>query len=180
MPTSVWTNYRQRRGCEMSSRTMVNRLKKVLVALLLMIASVSVAIADQISLAFIDSRAEEQVLTVDTNSDLVQLARVAALLSENGVEVSYDPASGAGSLVEIAKAMATAAPMFGADIAMTFAALAPDQKQAIVEAVNSVTDVNTEAVLAAVHFGTPIRVVVPPTDKDVDVLPIIEQIPSKN
>ena len=128
-------------------------LPAVLAGLLFLLAGMSVALADQVTLSYVDAESNAQTLTVDANSSAADLALAASLMGENGVGVSHDLNSGSGSLADIAAAMAEAAPIFAADVAETLATLSPDDAMAIVAAVNAVPDVNTNAVATAVHFG---------------------------
>ena len=129
------------------------RLPAILAGLLFLLAGTSPALADQVTLAYVDANSNAQTLTVDANSSAEDLALAASLVGENGVNISHDPDNGSGSLAEIAAAMATAAPMFAADTALALATLSPEDSDAIVAAVNAVAGVNSNAVLAAVSFG---------------------------
>lgn len=149
----------------MAQQTSNNFFTRSLTGLLLL-AGASIAMADQVSLAYVDANSDAQILTVDASSDNSSLAKVAGMLGENGAALSHDPDNGSGSLAEIAEAMATASPADAADIAQALAALAPDQAEAIVAAVNSVSGVDTNAVLAAVHFGPSVHNSIPPTARD--------------
>lgn len=154
-----------------------------LIAVVLLLASISSALADQLTLTWIDADSNAQTLTVDTTSSAADLALAAGLLGEFGVGLVHDPLNGTGTLAEIAAAMAGAAPGFAADVAQALAALSPPDADAIVAAVNAVSGVDTNAVLAAVHFGSPDRVQVPPVAEDSGLslaLPVIEQVPSRN
>jgi hypothetical protein len=145
----------------MLDRKLNARLTGALAFLLLFAASISTALADQVTLSYIDAGTGAQTLTVDANSSSADLALAAALLGEEGVGVSHDPNNGSGSLADIAAAMAAAAPLHAASIAETLAGLSPGSKDDIVAAVNAVPGVNAKAVLAAVHFGDPGRNVGP-------------------
>ena len=146
--------------------------------------SISTAVAEQVTLSYVDAQTGAQTLTVDANSSTADLALAAALLGENGVGVVHDPNTGSGTLADIAGAMASAAPLFAASVAQTLAALSPDQTDAIVAAVNSAPGVNTKAVLAAVHFGPTGTNVGPQSigsDSAISLdLNEIESVPSKN
>jgi len=100
------------------------------------------------------------------------------------VGITNDPNTGAGSLADIAAALAAAAPMYAADVADRLATLSPADAQAIVAAVNTVPGVNTNAVAAAVHFGPYGRNVGPQSfgsDSAISLeLQVIEPVPSRN
>jgi len=162
----------------MLQRVMGNKPTWAAALIMLFVAGVSTATADQLTLSYIDYNAHAQTLSVDCNSSAEDLATAAGLLHELGVGVTHDPAAGCGTLAEIAAAMAAAAPVFAADIAQALVALSPADEDAIVAAINAVTGVNTTAVLAAVHLGPAQRIVVPPTEES--DLPAIEPIPSRN
>lgn len=154
-----------------------------LAAVVLLLSGVSTALADQLSLAWIDANSQAQTLTVDVNSSAADLALAAGLLAEFGVGVDHDSASGTGTLAQIAAVMAAAAPSFAADIAQALAALSPPDTDAIVASVNAVPGVDTNAVLAAVHFGDPSDRAGPQLADDSGLsldLPVIEQVPSRN
>ena len=153
----------------------LNTKFRLLALLLFLLAGASTALADQVTLSYVDEGLSSQTLTIDVNSSAEDLALAASLMGEDGVGLSHDPANGTGSLAEIAAAMAAAAPLFAADVADSLTILSPDDTEAIVAAVNAVLGVNTTAVLAAVHFGPPLRNVGPPFD-----ITIIEQVPSRN
>ncbi len=144
-------------------------------ALLFLLAGTSTALADQVTLTYVDEGLSAQTLTVDVNSSAEDLALAASLMGEDGVGLSHDPLNGSGTLAEIAAAMAAAAPLYAADVADSLTILSPDDTEAIVAAVNAVLGVNTTAVLAAVHFGLPFRDYGPPFD-----ITIIERVPSQN
>jgi len=129
------------------------RLPAILAGLLFLLAGVSTALADQVTLSYVDAGGNAQSLSVDVNSSAQDLALAASLVGENGVGISHDPDNGSGTMADIAAAMAAAAPMFAADVALAMATLSPADSDAIVAAVNAVAGVNTNAVLAAVHFG---------------------------
>ena len=137
----------------MFNRVFHSRFTGAFTTLLLFVAGISTALAEQVTLSYVDAGTGAQTLTVDANSSAADLALAAALLGEDGVGISHDPNNGTGSLADIAGAMATAAPLYAASIAETLAELSPDSTDAIVTAINTVPGVNTKAVLAAVHFG---------------------------
>ena len=130
-----------------------NRVAVILTALLFLLAGASTALADQVTLSYVDAGGNAQTLSVDANSSDADLALAAALLGEDGVDAVHDSDNGTGTLADIAGALAAAAPLYAASIAETLAALSPDDTAAIVAAINAVSGVNTEAVLSAVHFG---------------------------
>lgn len=130
-----------------------SRLAGVFAALLLFVAGISTAVADQLSLAYVDAQGDAQTLSVDANSPAADLALAAALLGEDGVAVTHDPNSGTGTLADIGAAMATAAPTFAISIAQYLADLSPGDTDAIVAAIIALPFVNANAVLAAVQFG---------------------------
>jgi len=146
-----------------------------LVTLLLMTAAPAV-FAGQLALSFVDIDGQSQTLTVDLDSSAQDLAKAADLVGEFGVGLTFDAATGNGSLAEIGAAMAAAAPQFAADIAQALVELSPADKDAIVAAINAVGGVNAKAVAAAGNFGSdnPHRhhPSLPP--------PAIEHVPSRN
>ena len=150
------------------------KIPGTLAAVVLFLSGVSTALADQVTLSWLDANSQAQTLTVDADSSAADLALAAGLLGEYGVGVSHDLVNGSGTLAEIAAAMASAAPMFAADIAQALATLSPEDAQAIVAAVNAVPGVDTNAVLAAVHFGSP------EVSSLSLALPVVEQVPSRN
>jgi hypothetical protein len=125
---------------------------RVLLLPVLLLAALP-ALAGQVTLSYRDAGGNEQILVVDAASSQADLALAASLVGEDGIGIAHDPESGAGTLAEIAAAMAAAAPVFGPDVAQQLAMLSPEDTAAIVEAVNAVPGVDTRAVLAAVHFG---------------------------
>ena len=160
------------------------RLPAVLAGLLFLLAGMSVALADQVTLSYIDTESNAQTLTVDANSSAADLALAASLMGENGVGVSHDLNSGSGSLADIAAAMAEAAPIFAADVAETLATLSPDDAMAIVAAVSAIPGVNANAVAAAVRFGPFASTNGPQVFGSESAmslrLTVIEQVPSRN
>ncbi len=160
------------------------RLPVLLAVVLFLAAGISTALADQVTLSYVDMGGNAQVLSVDVNSSPEDLALAASLLGEDGVGLSHDEDSGSGSLADIAAAMAGAAPVYAADIADELAMLSPEDTDAIVAAVNAVPGVNTVAVLAAVHYGDPARDSGPPHIGSDDHITLelheIERIPSDN
>jgi len=160
------------------------RLPVVLSVMLFLLAGVSNALADQVTLSYIDASSTAQTITLDCNTSNEDLALAASLVGEDGVSIVNAPEAGCGSLADIAAAMATAAPVFAASVAQSFSIMSPDNTADIVAAVNAVTGVNTEAVLAAVHFG-PLGTTVGPqslgSDSAISVeLTEPEHIPSGN
>ena len=154
-----------------------------LFAVVFFLSGVSTALADQLTLTWIDAGSQAQSLTVDTNSSAADLALAAGLLGEFGVGLGHDPLNGSGTLAQIAAALAGAAPAFAADIALALALLSPQDADAIVAAVNAVPGVDTDAVLAAVHLGDPDDKYGPQLAEDSGLslaLPVIEQVPSRN
>ena len=168
----------------MFNKKFISRLTGTLATLLILAASISTAVAEQVTLSYVDAQTGAQTLTVDANSSTADLALAAALLGENGVGVLHDPSTGSGTLADIAGAMASAAPLYAARVARTLAVLSPDQTDAIVAAVNAVPGVNTKAVSAAVHFGPSGTNVGPQSigsDSAISLdLNQIEPVPSKN
>ena len=168
----------------MFNKKLISRLTGTLATLLILAASISTAVAEQVTLSYVDAQTGAQTLTVDANSSTADLALAAALLGENGVGVLHDPSTGSGTLADIAGAMASAAPLYAARVARTLAVLSPDQTDAIVAAVNAVPGVNTKAVSAAVHFGPSGTNVGPQSigsDSSISLdLNQIEPVPSKN
>lgn len=168
----------------MFDKKFISRLTGTLATLLILAASISTAVAEQVTLSYVDAQTGAQTLTVDANSSTEDLALAAALVGENGVGVLLDPSTGTGSLADIAGAMAAAAPLYAASVARALAVISPDQRDAIVAAVNAVPGVNTKAVLAAVQFGPPGANVGPQSigsDSSISLdLNQIEPVPSKN
>ncbi len=159
------------------------RIPFTLAALVLFMTGVSTALADQLTLSWLDADSQAQTLIIDTDSSAADLALAAGLLGGYGVGVSHDPDEGSGTLAEIAAALAAAAPELAADIAQALVRLSPQDKDAIVAAVNAVAGVDTVAVLAAVYFGPPDRRHLPPAAADFGLstaLSVIEQVPSRN
>lgn len=160
------------------------RLPAILAGLLFLLAGISTALADQVTLSYVDAGGNAQSLSVDANSSEADLALAASLAGEDGVGISHDPDSGSGSLADIAAAMAAAAPMLAADVADALATLSPEDAMAIVAAVNAVPGVNTNAVAAAVHFGPFGRKDGPQSigsDSAISLeLNVIEPVPSRN
>ncbi len=157
---------------------------RFIAALLFLLAGMSTALADQVTLTYVDEGLSTQTLTVDVNSSAEDLALAASLIGQDGIGLSHDLANGSGSLADIAAAMAAAAPLFAADVADALTILSPDDTKAIVAAVNAVLGVNTVAVLAAVHFGNPERDHAPQgfdSDRHISLeLNEIEKLPSRN
>ena len=151
---------------------------------LFLLAGMSAALADQVTLSYIDAGSSPQTIILDCNTSAENLALAASLMAEEGVSVAYDPNSGRGTLAELAAALATAAPVFAASVARALAGVSPENSDAIVAAINAVPGVNTTAVLAAVHFG-PFSDSVGPqsigSDSAISLdLMEIEQVPSRN
>ena len=140
--------------CGMLEKKNNFRLPAILAGLLFLLAGISTALADQVTLSYVDAGGNAQSLSVDANSSEADLALAASLVGENGVGISHDPDNGSGTLADIAAAMAAAAPIYAADVALAMATLSPADSDAIVAAVNAVRGVNTSAVAAAVRFGT--------------------------
>jgi hypothetical protein len=137
-------------------------LPALVAVLLFLLTGMSTVMADQFSISYVDSSGSSQTLVVDTNSSTADLALAAALLDEvanlldkDGVDTIYNSIAVSGSLVEIAAAMAAAAPVFAASVAEVMCLLSPDEKAAIVAAINAVPGVNTAVVLAAVEYIPP-------------------------
>ena len=131
------------------------------VTLMFLVLVTSTALADQITLTYIDAGSNPQVLKIDINSSAEDLALAVSLLGEVGVGLVHDTNNGSGTLAEIAAAMATVAPLFAARIAQILVLLSPDDKAAIVAAVLAVPGVDTDAVLAAVQSTGSVSVVSP-------------------
>ncbi len=127
----------------------LSKITAKLATLLLLVASISTALADQITLTYVDADSNEQTLTVDAESSDEDLALAASLMNLEGVVVTYDPDNGSGTLAEIAGAMAAASPTLAAIITETLVAAAPEESEAIVAAVSEVPGVDVIAVEAA-------------------------------
>jgi hypothetical protein len=122
--------------------------------LLTLVFSTATVLADQITLSYVDASAQTQTLIIDCSSSTDDLALAASLMAENGVGTVHDAATGCGTLAELAAALATAAPLFAPDVALVLVTLSPGGEDAIVAAINAVSGVDTNAVLAAVYFGS--------------------------
>jgi len=130
----------------------------VLAVLLLSLVSISTAMADEITLTYVDANGAEQTLTVDAESSAEDLALAASLMGTDGVVVTYNADSGSGTIAEIAGAMTAASPDLAVIITETLVAAAPDLSADIVAAVVAVPGVDAGAVEAAadrVVAGTP-------------------------
>ena len=128
-------------------------LSIITVALLYLLTGMSSALADQVTLSYVDEDAASQTIILDCDTGPEELALAASLVGQEGVDIVNDPDAGSCSLADIAAAMAAAAPIFAPAVAEGFALMSPDNKDAIAEAVNAVSGVNEPAVLSAVHFG---------------------------
>jgi hypothetical protein len=124
-------------------------------SLLFLLAGMSVALADQVTLSYVDANWDAQTIVLDNTTSTADLALASSLVLQDGVGLVYDAASGSSSLADIAAAMAAAAPIYAANVAEALAALSPENRDAIVAAINEVPGVNTVSVAAAVHFGPP-------------------------
>jgi hypothetical protein len=129
------------------------RLPVGLSVFLFLLAGASTALADQVTLSYVDADSNAQTITLDCNTSTADLALAASLVGEDGTGLANDPDSGCGSVADLAAAMAAAAPAYAASIAQSLSGMSPDDAVAIVDAVNAVPGVNTVAVLAAVNFG---------------------------
>jgi hypothetical protein len=164
-------------------KNMLFRELPVFAVLLSLLTGMSTALADQVTLSYVDENSDAQTITLDCNTSNADLALAASLLGEDGVSIVNDPDAGCGSLYEIAAAMAAAAPVFAASVAEAFAAMSPGDTDAIVAAINAVPGVDTTAVWAAVHFGPPGDVGPRPVGSDSQIsldLVGIEPKPSDN
>ena len=111
------------------------RICVLLTVLLLAISNISNVMADQVLLSYPVS----QTLTLDSSSTVSDLAFAASLLGGEGVTLSLDKDTGDDSLVDIARAWATAAPAFAEQIAAALMALSPADAVAIQLAISEVT-----------------------------------------
>lgn len=168
----------------MMFRNFAYRLTVVFSLMLFLLAGATIALADQVTLSYIDVNSNPDTITLDCNTSTADLALAASLLGEDVVSILNDPDAGCGTVAEIAAAMATAAPVFSASIAEAFAAMSPADTADIVAAINAVPGVNSVAVLAAVHFGPAGTLVGPQTigsDSAISLkLMQTEKIPSEN
>ena len=141
-----------------------------LAVLALLLSGISISLADQVIITYVDGNSQSQTLVVDANSPEDELNLAAVLLNEYGVDISLDSGAGTGSIAQIAGAMADAAPNFAPDIAKHLAALSPEDTDAIVAAVNAVPGVSATTVGSAVEFGPPGIDLGPPTENPVPQL----------
>ena len=130
-------------------------LSATAIALLFLLTGISSALADQVTLSYVDANYDAQTIVLDSTTTTADLALASSLVLKDGVGLVYDAASGSGTLADIAAAMAASAPIYAANVAEALAALSPENLEAIVAAINEVPGVNTVAVAAAVHFGPP-------------------------
>lgn len=146
---------------EMVVRSVTRRFSAVFSVFFLLLTGASTALADQVTLSYVDADSNAQTITLDCNTSTADLALAASLAGEDGTGLAYDADGGCGSLAELAAAMAAAAPAYAASVAQSLSLLSPDNALAIVDAVNAVPGVNAVAVRAAVHFGPPEMIVGP-------------------
>ncbi len=137
------------------------RLPVVVSVFCILLAGASTALADQVTLSYVDANSNAQSLQLDCNTSTEDLALAASLIGEDGVGIVHAPDAGCGTVAELAAAMASAAPLYAARVAQALSLMSPDDTEAIVAAVNAVSGVNTVAVLAAVNFGPPGTIVGP-------------------
>lgn len=130
-------------------------LSTITVALLYLLTGMSSALADQVTLSYVDANYDAQTIVLNSNTTTEDLAFASSLVLRDGVGLVFDAASGSSTLAEIAAAMAASAPVYAANVAEALAALSPENREAIVAAINEVPGVNTVTVAAAVHFGPP-------------------------
>ena len=76
------------------------------VTLMFFVLVTSTALADQITLTYIDAGSNPQVLNIDINSSAEDLALAVSLLGEVGVGLVHDTNNGSGTLAQIAQAIA--------------------------------------------------------------------------
>ena len=131
------------------------RRPALLALMFFLIAGASTALADQVTLSYVDADWDAQTIVLDNTTSTADLALASSLVLQDGVGLVYDAASGSGSLADIAAAMAASAPIYAANVAEALAALSPENREAIVAAINEVPGVNTVSVASAVHFGPP-------------------------
>jgi hypothetical protein len=134
-------------------KTGPTRLITALAVLMLSLLGATSVFAAQITLSYIDANSQAQTLAIDSKSSHEVLGLAASLMGENGVWIVYDENQGIGTLPELAAALASAAQFYAPDVALALVTLSPDDKDAIVEAVNAVPEVDTESVLVAVKYG---------------------------
>ena len=130
-----------------------HRLAVLFTAFFLSPLAISTALADQVTLSYVDENSAAQTIILDCNTSTADLALAASLVGEDGVGLVHDPEAGCGSLADLATAMATASPLFAANVALALSTMSPADADAIAAAVNAVPGVNQNAVLAAIKFG---------------------------
>ena len=153
-------------GWEMLIRY-ISRLPTIFSVLLFLIAGMSHALADQVTLFYVDANASAQTIVLDCNTSREDLALAASLIGQEGVVIANDPDAGCGTLAEIAAAVAAEAPIFAPGIAGAFAYLSFDDSEMIAYAINEVPGVNTVAVQSAVNLELNQPTVSPQTNIDV-------------
>lgn len=124
----------------------------ILLAALLLCASAPQALADQVTVSYIDANANVQKIVLDCSSSSEDLALAASLIGQEGVVITNDPDAGCGTLAEIAAAVSAEAPLFAPGIAGAFAYVSYDDVDMIAAAINEVPGVNTVAVQSAVNL----------------------------
>ena len=144
-----------------------SRSSIVLLAVLFLFAGASQALADQVTLSYIDANANAQTIVLDCNTSSEDLALAASLIGQKGVVITNDPDAGCGTLAEIAAAVAAEAPVFAPGIARAFAYESYDDTEMIAYAINEVPGVNTDAVQSAVNLDLNQPVANPQTEVDV-------------
>ena len=132
--------------------TYVSRLPAVFSFLLFSLAGASNALADQVTLFYVDANASDQKIVLDCNTSREDLALAASLIGQEGVVIENDPDAGCSTLSEIAAAVSAEAPIFAPNIAGAFAYLSIDESEMSAYAINEGPGVNTVAVQTAVNL----------------------------
>ena len=82
------------------------RMGLVPAAFALLCLGISVSVADQLTVSYVDENSQAQNLVVDSTSSQADLALAADLLNEYGVALALDTTAGTGTIVDLAVAMA--------------------------------------------------------------------------
>ena len=106
----------------------------VLLAVLFIYTSAPQALADQVTLSYIDANTTAQTIVLDCNTSSEDLALAASLIGQEGVVIANDPDAGCGTLAEIAATVSAEAPIFAPGIAQAFAYESYDDAEMIASA----------------------------------------------
>ena len=112
----------------------VSRSPIVLLAVLFIYTSAPQALADQVTLSYIDANTTAQTIVLDCNTSSEDLALAASLIGQEGVVIANDPDAGCGTLAEVAAAVSAEAPIFAPGIAEAFAYVSYDDAEMIATA----------------------------------------------